>query len=443
MNKTLLFLFCILMSGCNIAPAVSSDTSKVVQQEKVTYPVSVNLKEALLHTDKNLTLSDFVKSIEYISLNLKNNYLKFFTVSGYDEKEELFFIGDFFNCFAVNRKGEIVSRIGKLGQGPGEYQQIATASIDYKRKIIYINAAFTNRMQSYNYTGRFLKSNFVINKGDYFTAKVSYNNDNFLAIGEIYHSGYENIKSRLYNFGVMDTLGDLMLVTPSLSTTVDTKKEKYVAFMPLDATYNKEHSLFLTSGYSDAVFTIEENKIVPRYLFDYGSEKPDLTELWQGGSNDLRMTAIYNSIFIFSNAYETGRYFIIKATKEGKEYIICHDKYLNENKSVRYDYADIPVQTKEDMGGSGAGIPSQRLGFFNDVDGGIDAYPVIMSSDGNYWVSFMNSYEMKAILTDEYFAKRKNTQNKAQQQKLKDLVNKLGEEDHQVLILMKLKEEVK
>ena len=58
-------------------------------------------------------------------------------------------------------------------------------------------------------------------------------------------------------------------------------------------------------------------------------------------------------------------------------------------------------------------------------------------------MSYVDAAVMKSVLTDEYFAKRTEVANKAQQEDLKRMVAALGEEDHQVLILMKLKEDAK
>ena len=142
--------------------------------------------------------------------------------------------------------------------------------------------------------------------------------------------------------------------------------------------------------------------------------------------------------------YETKRHFLIKLTRKGEEYIICHDKYRIFTCAIPYNYDGFSDEWKEENGSGGkGGIPINNFGFINDIDGGIDVYPVIASSEGNYWVSYVDADLMKSILTDSYFAKRTNVANKAQQEELKKLVASLNEEDNPVLILMKLKEDAK
>ncbi|MDZ3926364.1 hypothetical protein UZS95_07395 [Parabacteroides goldsteinii] len=92
--------------------------------------------------------------------------------------------------------------------------------------------------------------------------------------------------------------------------------------------------------------------------------------------------------------------------------------------------------------GYNSALSIKNLGFYNDLDGGVDAYPMIMSSEGNYWVSYVESYQMKELLSKEHFEKRKNVHNLEQQEELKKMLPEMKEDGDQVLILMKLKKSV-
>ena len=206
----------------------------------------------------------------------------------------------------------------------------------------------------------------------------------------------------------------------------------YVSF-----TFNSilKNVLLLYSGLADTIYTIENNMIVPRIILDYGDRKPKLKELWAKGSE--RMRAVRNSIFIMNPAFETGRYFITKLREKETEYVIVYDKFKKLNRSVVYAGRNEIINGFNDPN-----IPISNFGFTNDIVGGVDTYPYTMSSDGNYWVSYVDADVMKNLLTDEYFAKRTDVQNKEQQVKLKELVRTINEEDNQILILMKLKIEI-
>ena len=150
-------------------------------------------------------------------------------------------------------------------------------------------------------------------------------------------------------------------------------------------------------------------------------------------NNDIREAEKERSLLIMDPAYETSRYFFIRASKKDDKYIICHDKY--ENRSFSVKYKENPIIAEEYL--------SVKIGFRNDIDGGIDTYLRSISTLGNYWVSCISAYAMKTLLTDEYFASHKDVLDKAAQEKLKALVKNLNEEDDQILMLMKVKNDAK
>ena len=436
MKESVIILLVVLI-GCTTKTSSPQEEVKVDSLNKnVSYPVKISLQEAMKNVNNTITLSSFVDSIEYIPLKLPNKYaISRFQMYDYDEDIGLFFIGDYNRVLVVNKKGEFLHTIGRIGGGPGELACITDVSIDKRNKYVYLYSSTMRSMFRFDYEGNFLKKMFsaLADNEKYFTAHTFYNNDNFVSISEIYHYGLESIKDRLYGYGVLDTLGRMLDHTPSQHTQLDTKKDKYAGLMfNYQMTRFKGSNLLVPSGLADTIFTEIDNKVKPRYLLDYGDDKPDLSKLWSYGEE--REYVMYHSIFIMNPAYETLRYFIIKLRKKGVEYIVIHDKYLNNSCSVIYDY--VADENRD------PNIPINNLGFYNDLDGGVDAYPMIMSSEGNYWVSYVESYQMKELLSKEHFEKRKNVHNLEQQEELKKMLPEMKEDGDQVLILMKLKKSV-
>ncbi|EOS12697.1 6-bladed beta-propeller, partial [Parabacteroides goldsteinii] len=432
MKKSVIILLVVLI-GCTSKTSSPQEEVKVDSLNRnVSYPVKVSLQEAIKNVDNTITLSSFVDSIEYIPLKLPNKYgIKFFQIYDYDEESGLFFIGDYNRVLVINKKGEFLRTIGRIGGGPGELANISNVSIDKKNKYVYLYSAQMGAMFRFDYEGKFLKKMFSIltDTDKYRAAYMFYNNDDFVSISETYTYKMEPLKDRLYGYGVLDTLGRMLDHTPSQHTQLDTKKDKYAGLMfNYQMTRFKGSNLLVPSGLADTIFTEIDNKVKPRYLLDYGDDKPDLSKLWSYGEE--REYVMYHSIFIMNPAYETLRYFIIKLRKKGVEYIVIHDKYLNNSCSVIYDY--VADENRD------PNIPINNLGFYNDLDGGVDAYPMIMSSEGNYWVSYIESYQMKELLSKEHFEKRKNVHNLEQQEELKKMLPEMKEDGDQVLILMKL-----
>ena len=436
MKKSVIILLVVLI-GCTSKTSSPQEEVKVDSLNKnVSYPVKISLQEAMKNVNNTITLSSFVDSIEYIPLKLPNKYaISRFQMYDYDEDIGLFFIGDYNRVLVINKKGEFLRTIGRIGGGPGELANISNVSIDKKNKYVYLYSAQMGAMFRFDYEGKFLKKMFSIltDTDKYRAAYMFYNNDDFVSISETYTYKMEPLKDRLYGYGVLDTLGRMLDHTPSQHTQLDTKKDKYAGLMfNYQMTRFKGSNLLVPSGLADTIFTEIDNKVKPRYLLDYGDDKPDLSKLWSYGEE--REYVMYHSIFIMNPAYETLRYFIIKLRKKGVEYIVIHDKYLNNSCSVIYDY--VADENRD------PNIPINNLGFYNDLDGGVDAYPMIMSSEGNYWVSYIESYQMKELLSKEHFEKRKNVHNLEQQEELKKMLPEMKEDGDQVLILMKLKKSV-
>ena len=436
MKESVIILLVVLI-GCTTKTSSPQEEVKVDSLNRnVSYPVKISLQEAMKNVNNTITLSSFVDSIEYIPLKLPNKYaISRFQMYDYDEDIGLFFIGDYNRVLVINKKGEFLRTIGRIGGGPGELANISNVSIDKKNKYVYLYSAQMGAMFRFDYEGKFLKKMFSIltDTDKYRAAYMFYNNDDFVSISETYTYKMEPLKDRLYGYGVLDTLGRMLDHTPSQHTQLDTKKDKYAGLMfNYQMTRFKGSNLLVPSGLADTIFTEIDNKVKPRYLLDYGDDKPDLSKLWSYGEE--REYVMYHSIFIMNPAYETLRYFIIKLRKKGVEYIVIHDKYLNNSCSVIYDY--VADENRD------PNIPINNLGFYNDLDGGVDAYPMIMSSEGNYWVSYIESYQMKELLSKEHFEKRKNVHNLEQQEELKKMLPEMKEDGDQVLILMKLKKSV-
>ena len=206
MKQVLLFLL-ILITSCNGAKKqhnidVVEDGGDVAGN--VVYPIEVSLIDAINNVDDNIKLSDFVESIEYIPLKFPDDYFfRFFSLYGYDEDEKRFILGDLDNVLTVDKTGVTVHQIGRKGQGPGEFPMVGSVSVDFEHKYIYVQAAYTNTIQRFDYDGRFLKKMFKLNRENKFISHVFYANDNFAAIGDVYSYSYEKVKDRLIGFGVL------------------------------------------------------------------------------------------------------------------------------------------------------------------------------------------------------------------------------------------------
>lgn len=333
--KNCVILLVLVLVGCSVKnnKEVESETTNSIPKE-IVYPITVSLQEAMKNVDNQITLSTFVDSIEYIPLKLSTP-IRFFFLYDYDEELGLFFVGDLIKSVMVlDRNGRFLNRIGKIGSGPGEIPSVSTVTVDKENKYVYIYSSNGRSLMRYDYKGKFLKKMFsTLNHKDLFiVANIYYSKNSFVAQSESYLPNLENLKDKLFGLALLDTLGNVLDMTPSLASRFETSKDRYNALTYYFNTQYKNYELFVNSGVSDTIFTVEKEKIIPRYLLDYGEEKPDLSKLWISGKD--RMKNIYESIFIINPAYETDNHFIIKFRRKGEEYIVVHDKKLDKTQSL-------------------------------------------------------------------------------------------------------------
>jgi len=80
---------------------------------------------------------------------------------------------------------------------------------------------------------------------------------------------------------------------------------------------------------------------------------------------------------------------------------------------------------------------SRMSGFINDLDGGLSFWPMYYTSD-NELVGIWQPFEMKELLTEEYFTAHV-IKKQQEHQKLKELLKNLQEDDNPVVVIAKLK----
>ncbi len=76
------------------------------------------------------------------------------------------------------------------------------------------------------------------------------------------------------------------------------------------------------------------------------------------------------------------------------------------------------------------------MGLVNDLDGGLSFWPEYGS--GDEMVQVLSAYDMKDVLTDEYFATHP-ARDPAAHARLRTLLDGLSEEDNPVIVIAKLK----
>lgn len=122
--------------------------------------LTINLDEAI----PSILYSSFVKSIDYLTLNTNDSCL----MSGIDKiyvDDDKLFIQDSKKAgvFVFSKEGVLLKQINYYGNGPMEFVDINTFSIDKQLKHICIYDGQSRKINKYTYDGVFVESRIIEN----------------------------------------------------------------------------------------------------------------------------------------------------------------------------------------------------------------------------------------------------------------------------------------
>lgn len=151
----ILFLFLFLAScdrrGKNeiVSPVDKNDSLYIIDIDNIT-------------KDKYVNFSSYFKSAKTIILETNENCL-INNVSNIRVVDDFIIIVDNDQhpggIFVFDKTGHFIHKIGKVGQGPGEYVYVTDVSIDFNKKELYLFDSYNNRINRYDIkTARFISS---------------------------------------------------------------------------------------------------------------------------------------------------------------------------------------------------------------------------------------------------------------------------------------------
>ena len=115
---------------------------------------SISLEKA---NEVGVNLSSIASSIQNIPLEFTEDCILSSDLS-VCATSDFIFIADIRTgtFYRFDRAGKFLNRIGKSGQGPGEYSQALCFSVDDTRKQVYLIDSFVKKVLVYSYEGDYL-----------------------------------------------------------------------------------------------------------------------------------------------------------------------------------------------------------------------------------------------------------------------------------------------
>ncbi len=352
--------------------------------------------------EKEIMLSEIAASIDYIPLESTHPIQHIMNIISVDS---FLFVSNFPDGLHLYSKtGAFLTKIGKRGNGPGEYQFGTSFTVDNKNKLVYI--LDKNNIYKYNFQNQFLGNIAIKNLNGNFRDIEFYSDHLFLF--ETVNNGYAN-----YKWVEVDTLGKVISIQPNSNPQFECK----IGFRS-DCSYKIANSLIYWDKYNDTIFQIKDQKIIPRYLWDNWENKLPRANITPGQYENFYFdpwSIIESKDFLFIFYHENQNYNTAFLDKKERQFYVVN-KSTDEND--RYN----------------------GPGFTNDIDGGLNFAPMeyYSSSEGEYLTGWNFATKLTEHLHSSIF-KNADPKHAEKKKELEQLANSLDENDNPVLMLVKLK----
>ena len=399
------FLYCIILFVCisQVGYSQRLPWRNLIQRQQTQQQIPTIEVNPGRISYGNIRLSDIIESIEYIPLETTDESLVA-GVSHFDISDNYIVVYCSLQTqvFLFSRDGRFIRRIGRQGQGPGEYIWLINVFLDEKRDRVFVVSGHEQQgILVYNLQGEFVK-NMTTQPGDGRFQRL--HNEHFF-INNVFgfHSPFA--------YEVRDI--DLQLVAESVHN------EFYgVQFTSFNVIGSPTHYLFNDEihvrrmNLNDTVFVIENDfSFTPRFVVSAGRLAPTIDVLLSRlGSTPAESQRARERFVSIGSIFETANKLLFRHGFQGRSRFTYFDKNAGRLLNFR----------------SESGIP-------NDFDGGVDFWP--RRQDNLIWYRFFYAYyliENSGGITP--------TGGTAAVQSFNRLIERLDPDDNPVLMIVRIRE---
>lgn len=341
----------ILLSGCGNVQKQEQAKEETAEAIAPQYPIHIPFEKGV-DIEREVKLSDIAKSVDYIRLETTDHSLiSRLLLTNIIRTSKYIILPEFRSLFQFTLDGKFVRKIGRVGQGPGEFTYVHYVDVDEKQGLVYLYSS-DGRMNVYNLeTGKYIHSP----KLSYRNSVGAFNvyNDSTLLFYYGNYSGKQDIKL------CFSTLENKVLKTYSRQDLFEVKSG---ASYSIGSTLN--NNLYKFNGHicfkeyeNDTVYTVTPNALEKRYILDLGKYSIPLECTAPYVDNRQKFQKVAEP-YLRVNVVETENYLFFP-------YMSWAPK--NGGGSLRYLMYD--KKTKECFRIKGDGI-------INDIDGGLSFDPI-------------------------------------------------------------------
>lgn len=215
------------------------------------------------------------------------------------------------------KSGQFVKKIGKIGNGPGEYRKILDFSIDEDNLVIYA-LCDRSKVVSYSLSGIFLEEK----KLSFFATAIEYLNNKFYFVNDELEKDNLCITDKEYN------------VVSSLFPNKKYGENMRILIHPF---LKKNNEILYRRFLDDNIYKIDSiGKVSLLYQIDFGSNKIDFDKINSLSSGDLKQkmstTRCHIKYFL-----DNDKYSVIVFFDKNTPLISIYDKFTNKAKTYPYN----------------------------------------------------------------------------------------------------------
>jgi len=362
---------------------------------------------------KEFRLSEIVDSIEYIKLEKTPESLIGGSNLPIYITREFIFVYHKNRVLQFSRNGKFIKQIGRFGKGPGEYQGTRGFALDELSGILYLIGNFNSEIMKYDIRSGAYLGSFPVNP-DLGSAMLSrsfkmIDKNSFALLGSPaaqYTPVYELLE-------IIDNEGSVLSkIKSSLFTGQNAMKRVQFASGQIWAFQNH---IRVFEALNDTVYNIENNILVPAFIFNQGKYK---------GPFDVMTTQYVNQITAhpqFITFWETTRYLFMYFYFDGTKI------HLGQFDKLTGEFCRL------------TGPGGNTIRMYNDIDGGLSFLPrYLVDNVDDEWCQWYEAIDLKEGLTSEYL-KNSEAKHPEKKERLRKFMNELSVEDNPVLMIVKLK----
>ena len=356
------------------------------------------------NTTQTLQLSSIAESIKYIPLETTDECLLHSDILQIELDGEMIYLCDGYFIFKFNLEGKFLKKIGNKGQGPGEYGSlIVDFLLDTQEKTVTVFDRARRKFIVYDTEGRFIRE---YNSDFEGVGPMAFlNKDNYIAYISTFI--YER-SNNWYDLALMDKKGKVV----SKYAFSNENNRRYGLSIYPGVMYFYQGKLMFRNPYEEIIYQLDEKKKNPVYVFDLGRYKDAKDE----SDFQVRIGKNGKAESITSNPLSKEKLSIYRLCETSEFLFIT---YVKDDKTL------MGVFDKQKKQFYNLGVKNE-FGIIEDFEKGLLFWPRL-GIKGNMMIGYRQAYEMKSL------------DSKVVASGLRAILNKMDEEDNQVLIFVTLK----